>query len=306
MHLVVDLLKKSQTCLHISANPIIIGINKKVGGEQVFRIGEFSKLTQVTIRMLRYYDHAGLLKPTKIDPWTGYRMYSAEQIPVLNKIIYFRDSGFSVSEIAQALGQDDAHAVVEQLDRKYEALESLIRGEMDKLDKIRLAKQEILSGRPDMHYNVVIKQVPACQVLSLRQQIPDYYGEGDLWRRISDFAEHQNIPISDDTFSIYHDKDYKEENVDVELCVPVKKMGTALPPFTYREVESVNHMASTTGIWRFFNIAGAYQALAGWLASNSRYKMTGQSRQIVHREPWNEERPEKYLTEIQIPLQKTA
>lgn len=44
----------------------------------MFQIGEFSKLTQITIRMLRYYDEAGLLKPAEIDPWTGYRMYSAD------------------------------------------------------------------------------------------------------------------------------------------------------------------------------------------------------------------------------------
>ena len=56
----------------------------------MFKIGEFSKLTQVSIRMLRYYDETGLLTPAKTDPWTGYRMYSAEQIPVLNRIIYLR------------------------------------------------------------------------------------------------------------------------------------------------------------------------------------------------------------------------
>ena len=49
----------------------------------MFKIGEFSKLTQVSIRMLRYYDEAGLLKPASTDPWTGYRMYSADQIPTL-------------------------------------------------------------------------------------------------------------------------------------------------------------------------------------------------------------------------------
>ena len=54
----------------------------------MFKIGEFSKLTQVSIRMLRYYDEAGLLKPASTDPWTGYRMYSADQIPTLTQIIY--------------------------------------------------------------------------------------------------------------------------------------------------------------------------------------------------------------------------
>ena len=65
----------------------------------MFKIGEFSKLTQVSIRMLRYYDEIGLLKPASIDLFTGYRMYSADQIPLLQKIILLRDTKFSTSEI---------------------------------------------------------------------------------------------------------------------------------------------------------------------------------------------------------------
>lgn len=74
----------------------------------MFRIGEFSRLTQVSIRMLRYYDEAGLLKPAQVDSWTGHRLYAAEQIPHLNRIRYLRDSGFQVSEIARALEMDDS------------------------------------------------------------------------------------------------------------------------------------------------------------------------------------------------------
>jgi len=54
----------------------------------MFRIGEFSKLTQVSIRMLRYYDETGLLKPAQIDKFTGYRLYSVDQIPTLHRIVF--------------------------------------------------------------------------------------------------------------------------------------------------------------------------------------------------------------------------
>ncbi len=111
----------------------------------MFQIGEFSKLTQITIRMLRYYDEAGLLKPAEIDPWTGYRMYSADQIPVLNKIIYLRDSGFTVSEIAEALNMEDDSSLVTQLDRKKLEVEQTIQVEQEKLNKIEFAKNELLN-----------------------------------------------------------------------------------------------------------------------------------------------------------------
>ena len=101
----------------------------------MFKIGEFSRLTQVTIRMLRYYDETGLLKPAKIDPWTGYRMYSVEQLPVLNKIIYLRDSGFQIAEIAAALTSQDDALLVGQLDAKHEEIEKTIRDEQEKLKK---------------------------------------------------------------------------------------------------------------------------------------------------------------------------
>lgn len=267
----------------------------------MFRIGEFSKLTQVTIRMLRYYDEAGLLKPARIDGLTGYRMYSADQIPTLNKIIYLRDSGFNVSEIASALSHDDGF-IIEQLDNKYSEIEDNIRAEQEKLRRISLARNELLQGKNDMHYNVSIKPVPACLVLSLRRRIPDYYAEGALWQEMSAFARERHLSVSDKTFSIYHDEEYKETDVDVELCAPVQSQGRSCGDFIYRQVEAVPKMACTMVYGDFSNIAGAYLAFAAWLQENSGYQMAGSSRQIVHRGPWNETEPENYLTEIQIPL----
>ena len=44
----------------------------------MFKIGEFSKLSRISIRMLRHYDEIGLLVPEETDPWTGYRRYPAD------------------------------------------------------------------------------------------------------------------------------------------------------------------------------------------------------------------------------------
>lgn len=268
----------------------------------MFRIGEFSKLTQVTIRMLRYYDQTGLLKPAEIDPVTGYRMYSTEQIPILNKIIYLRDSGFQVAEIASALNQEQDPFTVEQLDKKHSEIENHIQAELEQLKKIELAKQELLYGKNEMHYHVVMKSIPSYHVLSLRKVIPNYYAEGALWKELSDFVKKHSIEISCDTFSIYHDEDYREEQVDVELCAMVKKSGPQTDGFRFRMTEPVPMMACSMAYGDFSNIAGAYLAFAAWLEKNAHYKMNGLTRQIVHRGPWNEKNPQKFLTEIQIPL----
>ncbi|AIQ71008.1 MerR family transcriptional regulator [Paenibacillus graminis] len=269
----------------------------------MFKIGEFSKLTQISIRMLRYYDEAGLLKPAEIDNWTGYRMYSVEQIPILNKIIYLRDSGFNVSEIAAALDKMDDISLIEQLDSKYAEIEMTIQNNIEKLRKIEFAKQELLGQKNEIHYNISIKSIPGYQVLSLRRIIRDYYAEGELWQELSTFAAENQIHISSNTFSIYHDIEYKETHVDVELCLPVKKQGKSANGFTYRNTKPIPTMACTMVYGDFSNIAGAYIAFAEWLQKNSQYKMSGQTRQIVHRGPWNENNPEQYLIELQIPLE---
>lgn len=270
----------------------------------MFRIGEFSKLTQVSVRMLRYYDETGLLKPAEIDTWTGYRMYSVEQIPTLNKIIYLRDSGFNVSEIAMALSCDDNTLTIELLEKKQCEIKKNMQLEQEKLMKIETAKQELLNGKNEIHYNVSIKSIPSYYVLSLRKVIPNYYAEGELWKELSDFAKESNIDLSEDTFSIYHDEDYREENVDVELCAKVNKSGQDIGSFKFYYTNPVPIMACTMVYGDFSNISIAYNVFAKWLQKNSQYMMYGENRQIVHRGPWNEKDPQKYLTEIQIPLKK--
>lgn len=268
----------------------------------MFKIGEFSKLTQVSIRMLRYYDEVNLLKPAEVDNWTGHRLYSVEQIPRLNKILYLRDSGFNVTEIAHALEMDD-HSLFEYFDKKRSEVEQIIYGEQEKLRKIAIAKDELQRNKSELHYNISVKSIPEYQVISLRKVVPTYYSEGDLWYELYAYVRQQKIEISTDTFAVYHDSEYKEQDVDIELCAPVKKVSESMEPFCCRITEPVQTMACTMVYGDFSNIAGAYIAFAEWLQRNSKYRMSGPTRQIVHRGPWNENNPKRYLTELQIPLE---
>lgn len=279
----------------------------------MFKIGEFSRLTQVSIRMLRYYDEAGLLPPAQTDEQTGYRLYNAEQIFVLNRILFLRDLGCSVSEIGEALNGWEKDGPKYLLEKKQHEIENEIKREQDILAKIELAKRDIGKQKLAVHCNVSIKEVPGCHVLSLRRIVPDYYAEGQLWKELSAAAAGHQIRVSENTFTIYHDPEFKETDVDIEICAPVllhasheeadiiTSIGEA-GGFAFRDVEPVPLMASTMVHGSFHNIAGAYLDFAGWLQEHSQYIMGDTSRQIVHRGPWNEEDEAKYLTELQIPL----
>jgi DNA-binding transcriptional MerR regulator len=269
----------------------------------MFRIGESSKLTQVSIRMLRYYDEAGLFSPAKIDRFTNYRLYSAEQIPDLNRIKFLRDLGFNVSEMVQTLDQWDDDFILEQLDKKRQEIEDAIRADQDKLQRIDLAKVNVRKETMTVHYNVAIKSVPGFQVFSLRRIVQDYYAEGDLWVEMAAYAKAHKIPISDQTFTIYHDAEARERDVDIEICAPVSQMGEDAGGFTFRRIEPVSIMAYSMVPGPFEKIADAFADLAYWLEENDQYQMSGQTRQLVHRGPWNEETPANYLTEIQIPME---
>ena len=72
----------------------------------MFKIGEFSRLSRVSVRMLRHYDQLGLLTPAQTDRFSGYRYYTADQLPRLNRILALRDLGFSLEQIAGLLSED--------------------------------------------------------------------------------------------------------------------------------------------------------------------------------------------------------
>ena len=69
----------------------------------MIRIGDFSKLSRISVKTLRYYDEMGLLKPVEVDPFTGYRLYEYSQLSTLNRILALKDLGFSLEEIGRHL-----------------------------------------------------------------------------------------------------------------------------------------------------------------------------------------------------------
>ncbi|NMA83891.1 MAG: MerR family transcriptional regulator [Epulopiscium sp.] len=113
----------------------------------MYRIGQFSKLVNVSTRMLRYYDKCGIFCPSHVDEITGYRLYSLHQIPHLNQILLLRDSGFKVDEINDALKRiNDIEFLEATLNKKIKQLNHEIDIQQQKIRKIeeqlKLIKEE--------------------------------------------------------------------------------------------------------------------------------------------------------------------
>lgn len=271
----------------------------------MFKIGEFSKLTQVSIRMLRYYDEIGLLKPAAIDKFTGYRMYSSEQIPVLQKIILLRDTKFKIAEIKEILTSSKSIDIRDELEKKKKEIQAEIALEKKRILKIDNAINEIEKSNFKIHCNINFKSVDKIVILSVRDIIATYFDEGILWNRLYDLIHKENIPIKHDMYNnvaLYHDIEHKDENVDVETGVIVHKIGKNKDGFVYREVEGVEKMAYAMVYGPYENLAKAYEMLAYYLESHNEQMAEKPSRQICHVGVCDTENPDEYLTEIQIPL----
>ena len=70
-------------------------------------IGDFSKMTHLSVKTLRHYHHVGLLEPTEVNPDTGYRYYDTDQIPAAQVIRRFRDLGMPVDSVRAVLEAPD-------------------------------------------------------------------------------------------------------------------------------------------------------------------------------------------------------
>ena len=80
----------------------------------MLKIGEFSKLSRVSVRMLRHYDEVGLLAPSEVDPMTGYRYYSERQLITAGRIAALRALGFGLSDTRELLRLSDRAGEIAQ------------------------------------------------------------------------------------------------------------------------------------------------------------------------------------------------
>lgn len=269
----------------------------------MFKIGEFSKLTQVSIRMLRYCDQMDLLKPAKVNRDTGYRMYSMNQIKILNRILFLRDAGFTVKEIKEVLDSWNDDLLKEELMRKVDESKAIIKAEKDKINKIEIAINELNNEEENINCNVIVKRIPSYNVISLRKIIRNYFDECYLWEELCNFIINEQLNINElHSFAIYHDKEYKEENVDVEVCIVTDFVGENKDGITFRKTEEFDTVATTMIYGPYYNIDLGYREFVKWLEKNNQYSINGINMQVCHKGPWNETNSKDYLTEIQIPV----
>ena len=139
----------------------------------MLKIGEFSRLSQVTVKTLHYYDELGLIKPAHIDHVTNYRFYTVEQLPRIHRIMALKELGLSLEQIGIML---DEEMPTEQIRGMLRLKQAEIQQEMrDEQRQLALVEFRLRMIEAEVNFpvlDVVIKRLEAMRFLSLFVEPP--------------------------------------------------------------------------------------------------------------------------------------
>lgn len=142
----------------------------------MLKIGEFAKLSGVSIKTLRYYDKIGLVRPDVVDINNGYRFYSEAQLLTIKRIHIFKEQGFTLDQISTFLKEDISEEGVRSLVAQKQAeLRRLIRESENQLNAIneRLDRAEAFAAAHEKEYPIALRKVNPMLVASIRANCSD-------------------------------------------------------------------------------------------------------------------------------------
>ena len=270
----------------------------------MLRIGEFSKLSRVSIRMLRHYDDIGLLKPAEIDQFTGYRYYSPEQLPVIGRITALKDMGFSLADIVKMLeiyeNRDELDDYLMKRQLELQEISETTQRQMRLLDTAR----ERLRKEQNMSYNVSIKTIPERYAATVHMTIPHYEDEGMVWQILGEETAPLNMVPADPCLvaAEYLDDEYKEENVELIAWKTVKGKYPDTEHVKFKTLPPVK-VASCMVKGGYEQMPEVYGAVISWVNDNG-YECAGPMFNIYHVSPHETQNPDEFVTEICYPVKK--
>jgi DNA-binding transcriptional MerR regulator len=279
----------------------------------MFKIGNFSKLGQVSVRMLRHYDQLGLLKPDHIDKFTSYRYYTAGQLAHLNRILFFKDLGFSLQQIKDLLSNNLPNDQLRgMLMMKQVELEREVQDSHARLAQVEARLQQIEQEGKPPPYEVTTKSAGEMVIASVRQLVPkpqemDYYCKQmytTLYRGLDDLGISPRYP----EVTFYHNEEYPETDLDVETAVQISEQylnaAPEHPHLKIRNASAEKNVATLIYEGPFRNVGSAVLVLLNWIGINA-WNIRGPVRELHLSGPAHlkGEVQEKAVLELQIPIE---
>lgn len=244
----------------------------------MFKISDFSKLGQVSPRMLRHYDQLGLLRPKQVDKWTGYRYYTIDQLGDLNRIVALKELGFTLDQIKDLLdagNQLTSRALQGMLALRRAEIERTLVEEHQRLKRVEARLKQIeLEGQPSP-YEVVAKPIPAVTVASISNVVPTVEGMSyfchHLYETLYANLRRAGITPLQPEITLYHNEDYTETDLQVEVALPVQSKhldAQSGDSFEIRRLPAHDLAASLIYEGAYEEMTPAILSLLNWIGLN--------------------------------------
>lgn len=272
----------------------------------MIRIGDFSKLSRVSVKTLRFYDDMGLLKPVHVDRWTSYRYYEFHQLSRLYRILALKDLGFSLEDVGRFLDSDlSSQEIRGMLKLRQADIRQRMAEETGRLERVAIWLRHIEQEDAVSTYDVVLKRIDVIKVASVRDVVPTPPDQGPMWGELLSWLGQNNARMNGTPMAVYHDPEAKERDWDIEVCMPIEGDVPENERVKVHTLPATETMACVVHNGSFATIGHAYDALAKWMDDHG-YRIVGPSRELNLRmpaKPGDQNDPDT-VNEIQFPVAK--
>lgn len=275
----------------------------------MLKIGNFSRIANVSIRLLRYYDEIGLFQPVHIDAESGYRYYKTAQIKDLNKILALRDLGLSLEQIKLYLENDlSPDELRGMLLLKKSQLHQSLNEELSRLKRVEYRLNRLESDDDPIPNDVVIKPVPAQPYVSMRNpRLP--VGDFNMYlTQLFEGIAGKNLNLPNTVTVLEHSDCTPEDYYDLEI-------GFVLPPNAQlqsnaitlnnnlalipRELPAVQQMATVLHVGPWGTGMRSYLEMGRWIEAHG-FEIVGATREVYMEMARNDR--DNNVVEFQLPI----
>ena len=263
----------------------------------MLKISEFSKLSHLTVKALRFYEKEGLLKPASVDEWSGYRFYETYQLEIAAKIKSYRQLDLSIEEIKAVFNGTDVKEILQ------EKLKSLT--EEKQMIESRLSIINSILEDNEMKYQVTEKMISE-KIVYTAETVLKTYSDSMQW--IPSVGQeclklNPNMKCAEPPYEFceYLDGEHKETDIRIRHNEAVTEFGKENELIKFKtlpetKVLSIYHKGA------YDKIGEAYAFLMKYAEQNG-YTAAGFARECYIDGVWNKESEEEWLTEIQLPIE---
>lgn len=254
----------------------------------MYKIGEFSRLSQLPIRTLRYYNQIGLLVPAEVERPSGYRRYAADQLEQVNRILAYKDLGLSLHEIRGALADAASAADIRSLvRRKHDELARRVEAEQRRLARAA-ARLAVMESSGAGLADIVVRETGAQWVASVRRTLRSHDDCDGLFDELAHGLDHTLARRQ--LGAIWHACAPRAIDCEVYAVLPSRVAVSgriAARQLPAQRVAALIYRGDT-------DYLPAYRAMRTWITASG-FEITGPKRELFLRSA-------ESVTEIQFPV----